>query len=60
MRVDFPAPFSPTRAWIPPAVYIQIDPRTAWVPEKLLLIWTIRIGGSVRFRRAAEGTLSSL
>src|SRR5215470_35786 len=37
MRVDLPAPFSPTRAWICPASTVKLTSRNARTPAKLLL-----------------------
>src|ERR1700722_15609465 len=36
MRVDFPAPFSPTNPWTSPAFTLKLTPFRAWTPGKLL------------------------
>ncbi len=35
-RVDLPAPFSPTRAWISPGARSKVTSRSAWIASKLL------------------------
>ena len=35
IRVDLPAPFSPSRAWISPARAANVTPLTASTPSKL-------------------------
>src|SRR5262249_23100058 len=47
-RVDFPAPFSPTRAWVVPASMLMDTSSTAWVVPKRLLTCSRRIAGSVK------------
>src|SRR5215472_13165291 len=47
-RVDLPAPFSPTRAWIVPASMLMDTSSTAWVVPKRLLTCSSRIAGSVK------------
>jgi hypothetical protein len=37
MRVDFPAPFSPTRAWISPGRRSNDTPFRAWTPANALV-----------------------
>src|ERR1700738_3181259 len=36
MRVDFPAPFSPTNPWTSTALTLKLTPFRAWTPGKLL------------------------
>src|SRR3712207_6721449 len=38
MRVDLPAPFSPTSAWISPAWTVRLTLLSAWTPGNVLVI----------------------
>src|SRR5918911_93605 len=46
IRVDLPAPFSPTRAWTSPGATSRETPRSARVGPKLLWIASMRSRGS--------------
>src|SRR5947208_8859439 len=46
MRVDLPAPFSPTSAWISPRRSSKRQLRSAWTPGKSLLIPSISTSSS--------------
>ena len=46
IRVDFPAPFSPTRAWISPAPTSRLAPRLARTAPKLLSMPAMRTTGA--------------
>src|SRR6266513_935078 len=53
MRVDLPAPFSPTSAWISPRRSSKRQLRSAWTPGKSLLIPSISTSTSP----TASGTI---
>src|SRR5687767_9271251 len=62
MRVDLPAPFSPTRAWISPASTVRLTSSSALTPGNVLVIPRIsRIaaivppGSALRARGAPQG-----
>src|SRR5215510_1140306 len=46
MRVDFPAPFSPTSAWISPAVTLKLTSSSAVVAPKRLVTWLALTAGA--------------